>query len=168
MAKNTEYTVDQKLDFVTRICEMYQSQNATIESCCEAVGITYRSFHLWCAANSDLSDLYKKAKQKQDLEYWENIIRPKAKRALERLIEGEERVETSEDSAPNKDGLMVVKRKRILKSPISPHAAAVIFAMKGEYPDRFADRAQITGKDGAELKPTILTIRYPTEPPQDE
>lgn len=46
----------------------------------------------------------------------------------------------------------------------------------GDFIDRQLDRAhgkpkqvqEITGKDGEALAPNILTIRYPTEPPQDE
>ncbi len=46
----------------------------------------------------------------------------------------------------------------------------------GDFIDKQLDRAhgkpkqvqEITGKDGEALIPTILTIRYPTEPPQDE
>ena len=90
MAKGIEFTEEEKVELVSKVCDLYQSQNSTIESCCEAVGFSYRSFHLWCTSNAAFAELYKKAKQNQDLEYWENIIRPKAKRALERLIEGEE------------------------------------------------------------------------------
>jgi hypothetical protein len=46
----------------------------------------------------------------------------------------------------------------------------------GDFIDKQLDRAhgkpkqvqEITGKDGEALTPTVLTIRYPTEPPQDE
>ena len=46
----------------------------------------------------------------------------------------------------------------------------------GDFIDKQLDRAhgkpkqvqEITGKDGEALAPNILTIRYPTEPPQDE
>lgn len=160
------YTDEERMAFVVTVCDLYESQNATIESCCEAAGISYRVFRLWCTQNSQYAELYKKARDNQDQAFWEDIIRPKAKKSLLRLIEGEEYTETKDEDGSTPMG--PVSKTTITKKVVLPNPTAVIFAMKGEYKDRFTDRQEITGKDGKELPAAIITVRMPSEPPKEE
>lgn len=160
------FTDEERLNFVQQICDLYESQSATIESCCKAVGISYRVFRLWCTKNSDFAEMYKKARERQDLAYWEDVIRPKAKKSLLRLIEGEEFTETKEESGTTSFG--PIEKTVTTTKVILPNATAVIFAMKGEYKDRFSERQEITGRDGKDLPPSIITVRIPSEPPKDD
>jgi len=60
-----EYTFEEKTAFVERVCELYETQHATVESCCEAVGISVRSFSLWVSQFAEFTERYKKAKAKR-------------------------------------------------------------------------------------------------------
>lgn len=145
-----EYKPEQKAEIVERVCLLYGSQNVTLESCCETVGISKSAFYLWIAENGEFGERYKKAKAKQDAFYWD-LLREKGKTSLERLVEGEERVEVKEEGA-NINGAFVLAKKTTTTTKILPNATAVIFAMKGEYPERFVERQEITGKDGGAIE----------------
>lgn len=165
MAKGVQqpkHTEDEKRALVEKICALYESQDSTIESCCAAVGITYRTFAYWYTADSELSEIYKKAKSKTDDVFWDRL-RPKAKRAIERLIEGETKTETKTESG---DGPMGPSSKTtITQSEILPNSTVTIFAMKALYPDKFVERSELTGKDGKDLfpqdafNPSSITVR---------
>ena len=49
---------------VERICELYSAGGVTIESCCQEVGITQRTFWNYTDQDSEFAELYKKAKEK--------------------------------------------------------------------------------------------------------
>ena len=70
---------------VEKICELYSTENATIESCCSEIGISVRTFQNWINNNSELSDKYKKAKE-ANAKIGKDGIREKAATALERAI----------------------------------------------------------------------------------
>lgn len=135
------------------ICGLYESQQSTIESCCNSVGISDRLFRLWCAGNSEFSERYKKAKQNQETDYWENVIKPLQKRALQKHLE----VEVSEEEnevvyqgvkAVNLETNEPVTQKS--KKWVLPNPSVLIFSMKGTYPDRFSDKQEV--KHSGEIK----------------
>ena len=138
------HTPEEKRAIVQIVCDLYESQGSTIESCCDAAGVSYRLFKLWLAQNSEFSELSKKAKERECDIYWERL-QEKAKTSFERLIDGEERVEVKEEGS-DKDGYFVVSKKVVLTTKSLPNAAAVIFAMKGEFPDKYADRSLVSMK----------------------
>lgn len=141
-----EYTQEQKKEIVERVCALYESQQATVESCCDAVGISRQSFNLWCAQFGEFGERYKKAKEIQEAEYWENVIKPLQKKALQRHLE----VEVSEDETEvvyqgvkttdpeTNEPVMQRSKKWILPNP-----SVLIFSMKGTYPDKFAERQEV-------------------------
>ncbi len=139
-----EYTDEEKKEIVEKVCELYESQNCTLESACQAAGIGDRTFLLWRTQNADFAERFKKARSVQQADYWENVIQPKAASALQRLLEGETYVEKKvkrelvkglNDEEPlMKETELVETEKRIL-----PAAAVVIFVTKGLYPERFTD-----------------------------
>jgi hypothetical protein len=158
VAKGTskpEYSFEQKRELVERVCELYESQNATVESCCESAGISDRTFNLWVAQNAGFAERYKKAKEKQDAHYWQNIIKPLAKTSLQRLLEGEETedVEVKElafNGVPTKNAEGEVNTaKTVKRGKTQPNPTTVIFALKGIFPDMFADRSVIDLKTDA-------------------
>lgn len=144
-----EYTHEQKAQIVERVCLLYESQNVTLESCCNAAGVSVRAFYLWVSENAQFAERYKKAKVKQDDFYWD-LLREKGKTALERLIEGEEKTEVKEEGS-NVGGKFIMAKKTTTTTKILPNATAVIFAMKGEYPERFVERHEHSGKNGAPI-----------------
>ena len=84
-----QYTQEEKAAFVEKICQYYESQQCTLESACEAAGISYRSFALWRVQFAEFADRFKKAKNIQQSDYWENVIQPLADTAIQRLLKGE-------------------------------------------------------------------------------
>lgn len=150
-----EYTPEQKAEIIERICELYETQNATVESCCESAGISNRAFNLWVGQNAQFAERYKKAKQKQDAHYWENVIRPLAKTSLQRLLEGEETQDVEIRDLSDKGLPTGFKATTTKQSRTLPNPTAVIFALKGEFPERFADRSEVNLKTE---QPQLLTI----------
>lgn len=150
-----QHTDEQKRAIVERVCELYETQNATVESCCEAAGISDRLFRLWAGQSSEFSERYKKAKQKQDAHYWENVIRPLAKTSLQRLLEGEETQDIEIRDLSDKGLPTGFKATTTKQSRTLPNPTAVIFALKGEFPERFADRSEVNLKTE---QPQLLTI----------
>lgn len=141
--KHTLHTVEEKIEIGIRVCEMYQSQQATLESCADANGITGRTFYLWCAQISEISEAYKKAKQIQENNFWEEIIKPLNKRAIQRHLE----VECAEEESDvvyqgvkilDSDGKPVKQRS---KKWVLPNPSVTIFAAKGLFPDLFGDKS---------------------------
>lgn len=162
-----EYSHEEKAAIVERVCELYESQNATLESCCKAVGISYQAFNLWTVQFGDFGERYKKAKEKQDANYWENIIRPLTKTSLQRLLEGEETEETQIADLHFRGGLTKEKATTIKRGKTQPNPSAVIFTLKGLYPDMFAERHEHTGKDGQPLE-ILPKIEFVFRPSTDD
>lgn len=163
--KQIKYTEEQRVEIVERICLLYESQNASVASCCQACGITDRTFNLWVAADSELSERYKKAKEAQDKNYWEHIIRPLAKTALQKHLEVEYADKEADVvyqgvMAKDEEGNPIKQRTREF---VLPNSTITIFAMKGLYPGMFADRHEHTGKDGGAIEVKNLTINLPDD-----
>lgn len=132
---------------------MYATRHATIESCCQEAGIGYVTFSLWVNKFEEIKELYKKSRMAADEAYWETKIKPKAKTALETLLEVGVVDEIKEEDVyfmgAKAEGVKKTKSsKRIL-----PNAAATIFSMKGLFPERFGDKLQVGGIDGKDLFP---------------
>lgn len=164
--KHIKHTPEQKEELVEKICQMYESQNATVASCCEAAGITDRTFSIWVAQNSEFSERYKKAKENQDDQYWQEIIRPLAKTALQRRLEGETKVETKHEGAWKGDGenrIYVETKRTETNVEILPDATLIMFSMKGIYPQMFTERKEISGPNRSPIKIDFDTSDMTTE-----
>lgn len=160
-----EYSEEQKAVIVDRVCSLYESQHATIESCCNASGIGYSTFALWCVQNKDFGERYKKAKVIQDETYWHEIIRPLAKKALQRHLEVEHEdkevdVVYQGVMAKDKDGRPIKQHTREF---VLPNPTLTIFAMKGLYPGMFTDRHEHSGPGGGAIEIKNLVINLPED-----
>lgn len=141
--KKVVYTIEERRKISERVCQLYETQNATIASCCESAGVSIRAFNLWVSEDAEIAERYKKAKQTQESNYWENIIKPLAKTSLQRLLEGEETKDVIEKDLSFQGSLTGDKEKTVKRGKASPNSTAVIFALKGLYPDMFAERQKI-------------------------
>lgn len=65
--KSPKYSLEEKAELVRQVCDLYESQNATIESCCDSVGVSYRAFRLWTVQHADFAEMYKKARNKHKI-----------------------------------------------------------------------------------------------------
>ena len=149
------HTEKEKVALSEKVCELYETQNATIESCCEAVGISDGSFRLWCKQINEIGERYKKAKEVFEAHYFEERLKPKLMTAMERLItdmEDEKHVteELAHQGLKTGDTRTVITKTRREANP-----TAVIFGMKGVFPDKFAERTKtestLTIQSGNEL-----------------
>lgn len=138
-----EYTENEKIDLVGKICNLYASNTFSIASCCESVGISDRLFRYWIETSGEFSDLYKKAKAKSVEIYWDRL-REKAQTGLERLVEGETYTETKHEVGVTSTGS--INKTTETEVTVLPNPTSVIFALKGEYPERFVERQDITSK----------------------
>lgn len=143
--KMKHHTPEEKAALVQMICELYESQNATIESCCEASGISEPTFRLWMSQNTEFKERYKKAKEVQEDNYWEDIIKPLQKRALQKHLEVEMSHEQSEVvyqgvKAKDEFGQPLIQYS---SKAVLPNPSVLIFSMKGTYPDKFADKQEV-------------------------
>lgn len=143
--KKPQHTHEQKATIIKRVCALYESQNATLESCCEASGISYPTFYLWCAENEEFRDLYKKAKAAAADHFFENILVPKAMTATELLLMEREIEEEKEEELAYQGFRTDQKRKIVTKTKQQPNATTAIFVMKAAFPDKFKDRVEHSG-----------------------
>jgi hypothetical protein len=148
-----QHTDEQKLEIAKRVCDLYESQGATIESCCEACGISARTFYYWKSCFAEIAEMYKKASEKSDEIFWE-VLKPKVKRALERLVEGERKVETKKELGSGPLG--ATEKETVTESEILPNSTVAIFAAKGLYPDKFADRSKV--EHSGEIKTDFMQL----------
>lgn len=135
--RQIKHDPEEREEMVERVCNLYESQHATIASCCKAAGISYQSFNLWCNKFEELGDRYKKAKAKQKENYWQDIIRPLLKAALIRHLAIEETTIVMErnvlvNGIPTGQKIRITTRKQTL-----PNVTVLIFIMKALYPERF-------------------------------
>lgn len=155
--KRTHHTDVEKLEVARKVCDLYGSQNATMESCCEACGITDRTFRLWAAQFSEISELYKAARIKADETFFD-MLQPKVKHALERLVNGHTYTETKIEKGEMPTGL--VDKTTEVNVIIQPNPSAVIFLSKGLWPEMFAERQKVqhSGAIGSGIDVSKLTV----------
>lgn len=162
-ASSPHHTDEEKITLSKSICDIYETQNCTIDSACDSVGITSRSFYLWAAKISEISEMYKKAKSKSEDHFFEERLKPKVMRSLEKLIDGfndEQAVEEDvvwQGVISKDDGGNVVKKMKVTRSNVAPNPTSVIFAMKGLFKERFAELSKtestLTIVNGVEMSP---------------
>lgn len=135
------FTENEKREIVKKVCDLYESQDATLESCCEAAGVSVRAFRYWVTLDADFAELYKKAKSRQIEIKWDRI-RERAVSGLERLVSGEVVMEKKYERGIGAKGSIFSKDTET-EVVVMPNPTAVIFALKGEFPERFAERQKV-------------------------
>jgi len=152
-----QHTEEEKIALAKQVCDLYESQNCTLESACNEVGIPMRTFHLWNSQIAEIAEYYKKAKENADEFYWQELLRPKLKTSLQLLVEGfDEQQEVEEDvywqGVAVKDAVSgkTLRKNKVTKSRVAPNATSVIFGMKVVFPEKTKDRADVTS-DGKQI-----------------
>jgi len=152
-----QHTEKEKIALSIKVCELYETQNATIVSCCEAVGISNGSFYLWCEQIEEIGNRYKKAKQKVEHHYFEERLKPKLMTAMERLITDMEEEKIVEEELAHQGVKTGDTKKIVTKTKREANPTAVIFGMKGVFPDKFAERTKtettLTVIGGGDMSP---------------
>ena len=138
--KQTHYSDDEKIEIAKRVCDLYASQTATLESCCEACGVSDRMFLYWRQQFSEVAELYKKARLSADEIFFERLA-PKTMTALEKLINGTEYTQKKTEEGIGANG--AISKEVLTEMIVLPNATAVIFTAKGIWPEKFAERKQV-------------------------
>jgi hypothetical protein len=151
-----QHTQEEKIALAKQVCDLYESQNCTLESACESVGLPQATFYLWKAQIVEIGEYYKKAKENADEFYWHELLRPKLKTSLQLLVEGFDEVHEMEEDVVWQ-GVMVkddndkpMRKNKITKSRVAPNPTSVIFGMKVVFPEKTKDRADVTS-DGKQI-----------------
>ena len=158
MEKQPKYSEEEKGVAFRAACDFYASQHCTLESAAKSAGISERTFYLWREQNAELAEYYKKARLSQNEHFWEDIIRPKAERAIQRLITGETKTETKVEEGEGPQG--PVSKTVITTSEILPNATVAIFVTKGLNPERFVDKSE-TKLTGSGENGEIVVFKIP-------
>lgn len=126
---STRRTKADKVRISKKIFEDYSTGEFTLESCCGKQGITARTLNNWAASISEISDLFKKAKEDNSKATKEGL-KAKAVSSLEKLIVGFSVEEEETKEVRNLAG-QVIQRTTIKKTKhFAPNVTAVIFALK--------------------------------------
>lgn len=158
--RTTKRTTEDKIEIVNRICDLYKTGHYTIESCCNEVGISDRTLKVWTDENSEISDIYKKAKE-QHGKHRRDGIREKATNALEKLLESywvtEEEIEETYDKNKKLTGRKIRYKKRWIQANVT----AVIFSLKNTDPANWNETQTIdTGGESQVFKIGDQIIKF--------
>lgn len=146
-AKKPAQAKDKIADRVAKanaICELYESGNVTIESCCQECGIAIRTFWNWANEHAEIAARYKKAKE-QHAKHGKEGLREKALDGLGRLLVG---YWVEETETLVRTGAMACKEQKTKKRFVGPNATAVIFALKTIDPVNWGEQNnfEVTGE----------------------
>jgi hypothetical protein len=99
---------------------------------------------------TEIAQLFRKAQEKvQELHRGSLIV--KALTSLEKLVEGYEYIETSEEGIPSQDGKVLITKVTRKKKYNPPNVAAVIFVLTNLDPENWKDIRKIDIKGKLEL-----------------
>lgn len=155
----------EKLAKVNLILEAYiynrdeKGSPLTIQSCCAAYNLPYRTFMGWCSQLAEIAQLYKQADALRS-QYYKDELKADARNSLKKLINGYQFDEVTQEGAFVKDGSTGQMKfvpngvfKRVTKYN-GPSTTAVMFALKNADADNFSDtqRHEITGKGGGPIQ----------------
>lgn len=126
---STVRTNADKIKISKKVFEDYSTGEFTLESCCGKQGITARTLNNWAASISEVSDLFKKAKDEAAKATKEGL-KAKAVSSLEKLITGFSVEEEETKEVRNIAGRVIQKTTIKKTRHFAPNVTAVIFALK--------------------------------------
>lgn len=79
--------IEEKIQITKVLCLMYKTDDYALEKCCEAVGITAKTFFNWRSSFSEISEIYLDADREKEIIY-KDRLRIRGRTTAERLTEG--------------------------------------------------------------------------------
>jgi len=137
-----ERTIEERRQLVNAICELYENDNVTIESCCGEHGIAVRTLRNWAENDAEIATRFKNAKQKHSKNGKERI-KEKAVDALERLVVGYWVEETETVELYGKTGDLAGRQIKTKKRYVGPNPTAVIFTLKNADPENWNENIHV-------------------------
>jgi len=150
MQRGKRLTTKQKIEVANRIFEQYATGLYTLESCCEAEGITDRTLRNWAEKISAISASLKKAK----IEAEENSradLREKARFGLLKKVTGFEVTEKKTFYDADDNVTKIIETTKY----IPPSDTAIIFVLTNLDPDNFKHLRAVEVTAEAEPGPEI-------------
>ncbi len=140
------------------VCDLYATDQHPIDECCQANGISASMFDNWVNDFPEIGSLYKAAKDKST-GVFKARLRVKAKRALEKLVDGFTYEEVTKEGVATPDPVtgqprVTVTNVKTVTKQVAPNPTSVIFSLKNVDAENFKDRVQqeISGPDGAPVE----------------
>nr|DAM96581.1 MAG TPA: terminase small subunit [Caudoviricetes sp.] len=112
-----------------------------VQACVKA-GVKEKTFYQWRAEKSEFADLVRKAHEK-----YRETLQHKLENALWKKATGYTEMETETEYTQDKDGNMIVKRKKEREKSYSPDTAALIFALCNIAPQKWQNKQNIQSED---------------------
>ena len=79
--------IEEKIQITKVLCLMYKTDDYALEKCCEAVGITAKTFFNWRSSFTEISEIYLDADREKEIIY-KDRLRIRGRTTAERLTEG--------------------------------------------------------------------------------
>ena len=109
---------------------------------CAKANIKEKTFYQWKAQKSEFAQLVKKAHDK----YHEGLVH-RLENSLWKKATGYEETETETEYTQDKDGNLVVKRKKVRNKHFSPDTGAIAFALCNLAPEKWKNRQNVQNED---------------------
>ena len=137
-----ERTPEERRQVANAICELYENDHVTIQSCCGEHGIAVRTLRNWAENDAEIATRFKNAKQKHSKNGKERI-KEKAVDALERLVVGYWVEETETVELYGKTGDLAGRQIKTKKRYVGPNPTAVIFTLKNADPENWNENIHV-------------------------
>jgi len=135
--KGVDLPIKEKIEIAKVICQFYETDDHTLEECCQAVGVNSRTFFKWRADLPEISEIYLQADKEKETIY-RHKLRQRARTNAERLMDGytveltEHEAERFVDQAGNVTMVTTrVKRKEVFIRPSVKLTETVLYNMDG-------------------------------------
>lgn len=151
---HTEYTAKERHDLTEKICEIYAQGEFTLESCCNHMGVQYRTFRQWITTYSALADSYKEARnEKREKRKTQLLVL--AETALEKRLKGYEVEEITVEGKgiEGKADSIQAERLRRVRKTVPPDSTLIIYALKISDPQRYQEKQVLEIQQSDEVIP---------------
>jgi hypothetical protein len=116
---------EEKLAKAKRICDVYALGENDLESICDSESITYPTFRNWCYEILEILELYKVAREKNNIAQ-KGKIRAYALNSLAKAVKGYDYTETTTEARDVKTGKQDADGNEIYKPKIIKKVSRVI------------------------------------------
>jgi hypothetical protein len=120
-----QHNHEEKLAKAKRICDVYALGENDLESICDSESITYPTFRNWCYEILEILELYKVAREKNNIAQ-KGKIRAYALNSLAKAVKGYDYTETTTEARDVKTGKQDAEGNEIYKPKITKKVTKVI------------------------------------------
>jgi len=141
MKRGRKISYQEKLKKAAGVCDLYATDDYTLEDCCRNQGISPATFYNWVDQYGEIRGRYKKAQAKAESAYFTRL-KIKSRKSLEKRVSGYE-VEEKKVEYKNVDGKLKVVSQVVTKKFVQPSDTAIIFSLTNKDPENFKHKQHI-------------------------